>query len=162
MCCFGSLIKTAEPPLLLKFNFLRLVNSVMESSFFLLAMQDFRYMATSDLTELLRKSEWRRDDDTEKRLCELILAQLDDSSGDVSSLAVKWCAVLHDTCMHVSCRDDGFHTRWCWYLISCDDDPAAWACWCARSTKTKQKGYWTSCARTSSQARRNRIGRLPA
>ena len=52
-------------------------------------------MATSDLSELLRKPEWRRDDDTEKRLCELILAQLDDSSGDVSSLAVKWCAVLH-------------------------------------------------------------------
>lgn len=58
------------------------------------AMQDFRYMATSDLTELLRKPEWRRDDDTEKRLCELILAQLDDSSGDVSSLAVKWCCRL--------------------------------------------------------------------
>ena len=56
------------------------------------AYQDFRYMATSDLTEILKKPDWRRDEDTERMLCELILAQLDDSSGDVSSLAVKWCA----------------------------------------------------------------------
>ena len=52
-------------------------------------------MATSDLTEILKKPDWRRDEDTERILCELILRQLDDSSGDVSSLAVKWCANAH-------------------------------------------------------------------
>lgn len=47
-------------------------------------------MATSDLTEILKQPDWRRDDNSEKKLCELIVQQLDDSSGDVSSLAVKW------------------------------------------------------------------------
>lgn len=51
-------------------------------------------MATSDLLEILKKANWRRDNDQEKRLVDLILQQLDDASGDVSSLAVKWYARL--------------------------------------------------------------------
>lgn len=62
-------------------------------SVYICNLQDFRYMATSDLLEILKKANWRRDDDQEKRLVDLILQQLDDASGDVSSLAVKWCAL---------------------------------------------------------------------
>ena len=48
-------------------------------------------MATSDLIELLKDPvAWKHDAETEKRLCDQIVAQLDDSSSDVSSLAVKW------------------------------------------------------------------------
>ncbi len=54
--------------------------------------QDLREMSTYDLIEMLKKPEWKRDTDQEKKLCELILKQLDDTSGDVSSLAVKWYA----------------------------------------------------------------------
>ena len=55
-------------------------------------------MATSDLIELLKDPvAWKHDADTERRLCDQIVAQLDDSSSDVSSLAVKWW---------------GFHPAW--------------------------------------------------
>ena len=48
-------------------------------------------MATSDLIELLKDPvAWKHDTETERRLCDQIVAQLDDSSSDVSSLAVKW------------------------------------------------------------------------
>ena len=57
-----------------------------------LLVQDFRYMATSDLQNELSKDTFRTDDLTEKRLCTLILQQLEDISGDISALAVKWCA----------------------------------------------------------------------
>ena len=49
-------------------------------------------MATSDLIEMLKDPAWKQDPDVERRLCDQIVAQLDDSSSDVSSLAVKWCA----------------------------------------------------------------------
>ena len=48
-------------------------------------------MATSDLNEMLKDPSWKQDAETERRLCDQIVAQLDDSSSDVSSLAVKWC-----------------------------------------------------------------------
>lgn len=55
-------------------------------------LQDFRYMATSDLIEMLKDPvAWKQDADTERKLCDQIVSQLDDSSSDVSSLAVKWC-----------------------------------------------------------------------
>ncbi len=54
-------------------------------------LQDFRYMATSDLIEMLKDpTAWKQDGETERRLCDQILSQLEDSSSDVSSLAVKW------------------------------------------------------------------------
>ncbi|EIE20950.1 TIP120-domain-containing protein [Coccomyxa subellipsoidea C-169] len=56
--------------------------------------KDLREMSTYDLIEMLKKPEWKRDTDQEKKLCELILKQLDDTSGDVSSLAVKCLGLL--------------------------------------------------------------------
>ena len=48
-------------------------------------------MATSDLIEMLKDPiTWKQDGETERGLCDQILSQLDDSSSDVSSLAVKW------------------------------------------------------------------------
>ena len=55
-----------------------------------LAMQDHRYMAVSDLQSELQKPEFRVDEGTERRLCKVVLQQLEDASGDVSGLAVKW------------------------------------------------------------------------
>ena len=47
-------------------------------------------MATSDLQNELAKDNFKTDGETEKRLCKAILQQLDDISGDISGLAVKW------------------------------------------------------------------------
>lgn len=47
-------------------------------------------MATSDLQGELAKDNFRTDGETEKKLCHVILQQLDDISGDISGLAVKW------------------------------------------------------------------------
>ena len=48
-------------------------------------------MATSDLQGELAKDGFKTDGETEKKLCHVILQQLDDISGDISGLAVKWC-----------------------------------------------------------------------
>ena len=53
-------------------------------------MQDFRYMATSDLQNELAKDSFKVDESVEKRLCTAIMQQLEDLSGDISALAVKW------------------------------------------------------------------------
>ena len=47
-------------------------------------------MATSDLQGELAKDGFKTDGETEKKLCHVILQQLDDISGDISGLAVKW------------------------------------------------------------------------
>ncbi len=52
--------------------------------------KDFRYMATSDLLTELQKETFRVDAETERKLAAAVLAQLDDLSGDISSLAVRW------------------------------------------------------------------------
>jgi len=52
--------------------------------------KDFRYMATSDLLNELQKETFRADGDMERRLGDAILAQLEDQSGDISGMAVKW------------------------------------------------------------------------
>lgn len=49
-----------------------------------------RYMAASDLATELQKDQFRVDAELEKKLCSAIVARLDDSSGDVSNLAVRW------------------------------------------------------------------------
>ena len=54
-------------------------------------MQDYRYMATSDLQGALEQESFKTDEQTERTLARLILQQLEDPSGDISSLAVKWC-----------------------------------------------------------------------
>ncbi|DBB08467.1 hypothetical protein WJX82_000009 [Trebouxia sp. C0006] len=56
--------------------------------------KDFRYMATSDLQGELAKDNFRTDGETEKKLCHVILQQLDDISGDISGLAVKCLGLL--------------------------------------------------------------------
>ena len=52
--------------------------------------KDFRYMATSDLLGELNKDGFKVDFDLELKITNVILQQLDDASGDVSGLAVKW------------------------------------------------------------------------
>jgi cullin-associated NEDD8-dissociated protein 1 len=47
-------------------------------------------MATSDLLNELQKDSFKVDADMERKLCTVILTQLDDASGDISGLAVKW------------------------------------------------------------------------
>ncbi|KAK9803499.1 hypothetical protein WJX73_009717 [Symbiochloris irregularis] len=56
--------------------------------------KDHRYMAVSDLQSELRKPEFRTDDSTERRLCKAVLQQLDESSGDISGLAIKCLGLL--------------------------------------------------------------------
>lgn len=52
--------------------------------------KDFRYMATSDLQGELQKDSFKTDDNTEKKLCTVVVTQLEDTSGDISALALKW------------------------------------------------------------------------
>lgn len=52
--------------------------------------KDFRYMATSDLLNELQKDTFKADGDLERKLCQVVLTQLEDTSGDISGLAVKW------------------------------------------------------------------------
>lgn len=52
--------------------------------------KDFRYMATSDLLQELKKDTLRMDVETEKKICRVVLQQMQDISGDISNLAIKW------------------------------------------------------------------------
>jgi hypothetical protein len=54
--------------------------------------KDFRYMACSDFQAELAKDTFRAEGETEKRLIANVLQLLEDPSGDISGLAVKWCA----------------------------------------------------------------------
>ena len=56
--------------------------------------KDFRYMATSDLLVELNSGSVALDAPTERRILEQLLARLEDTSGDVSALAVKCLAPL--------------------------------------------------------------------
>lgn len=47
-------------------------------------------MATSDLLNEISKDTFKVDPDLEKKLCTVISVQLEDQSGDISGLAVKW------------------------------------------------------------------------
>lgn len=51
-------------------------------------------MATSDLQGELAKDNFKADAETERKLCSVILQQLDDTSGDISGLAVKCLGLL--------------------------------------------------------------------
>jgi hypothetical protein len=55
--------------------------------------KDFRYMATSDLLNELQKDNFKLDSDTERKVSQIVLQQLDDASGDISGLAVKWFGI---------------------------------------------------------------------
>lgn len=54
--------------------------------------KDFRYMATSDLLTELQKDAFKMDNESERKLCQMIIKLLSDGAGDVQGLAVKWCA----------------------------------------------------------------------
>ncbi|KAL3700206.1 hypothetical protein R1sor_018228 [Riccia sorocarpa] len=56
--------------------------------------KDFRYMATSDLLNELQKDSFKADAETERKVTQIVLQQLDDASGDISGLAVKCLAPL--------------------------------------------------------------------
>ena len=47
-------------------------------------------MATSDLLSELQKDAFKVDAESERRLSQALLTQLEDASGDISGLAVKW------------------------------------------------------------------------
>jgi cullin-associated NEDD8-dissociated protein 1 len=47
-------------------------------------------MATSDLLNELQKDTFKADPDIEKKVTQIVLQQLEDQSGDISGLAVKW------------------------------------------------------------------------
>lgn len=52
--------------------------------------KDYRYMATSDLLNELNKEGFKADAELEAKLTNTVIQQLEDPSGDVSGLAVKW------------------------------------------------------------------------
>ena len=54
--------------------------------------KDYRYMATSDLLNELNKEGFKADAELEAKLTITVVQQLEDPSGDVSGLAVKWFA----------------------------------------------------------------------
>eukprot|EP00850_Spirogloea_muscicola_P001276 SM000004S15146 [mRNA] locus=s4:1584727:1593967:+ [translate_table: standard] len=51
--------------------------------------KDFRYMATSDLLNELQRDTFKADTETERKVSQIVLQQLEDASGDISGLAVK-------------------------------------------------------------------------
>ena len=56
--------------------------------------KDHRYMAVSDLLTDVQKPTWKTPSGGDpNKLCEKVVECLSDNSGDISALAVKWCAV---------------------------------------------------------------------
>eukprot|EP00164_Ancoracysta_twista_P000655 GFYU01000869.1.p1 GENE.GFYU01000869.1~~GFYU01000869.1.p1 ORF type:complete len:1276 (-),score=480.86 GFYU01000869.1:86-3913(-) len=68
---------------------------------------DLRYMATNDVLAEVVKPSFRIDSETERKLCMLLLQQLEDSTGDVQALAVKCLAPIsqkaHDVQVEMIC-----------------------------------------------------------
>mmetsp|Transcript_31002 Transcript_31002/g.77547 ORF Transcript_31002/g.77547 Transcript_31002/m.77547 type:complete len:1225 (+) Transcript_31002:85-3759(+) len=56
--------------------------------------KDFRYMATSDLLGELQKDTFKMDNESERKLCHMIITLLSDAAGDVQGLAVKCLPLL--------------------------------------------------------------------
>jgi hypothetical protein len=59
-------------------------------------------MATSDLLNELSKDTFRVDPELEKKLCSAVAVQLEDQSGDISGLAVKWCVMVPRTSLGIN------------------------------------------------------------
>lgn len=51
--------------------------------------KDFRFMATNDLMTELQKDSIKLDDESEKKVCRMVLKLLEDKNGEVQNLAVK-------------------------------------------------------------------------
>lgn len=66
-------------------------------------------MACSDLLTLLQGDGTRIDPDIEQKLSTIMLQHMDDTAGDISSLAVRWCvatatsARIMSTCTALRC-----------------------------------------------------------
>ena len=60
--------------------------------------KDERYMATNDICTVLTNGDVAIDSRTEKAICSAILKQLDDTSNDVQSIAVKCLSILVKRC----------------------------------------------------------------
>ncbi|KAK0411409.1 hypothetical protein QR680_005641 [Steinernema hermaphroditum] len=56
--------------------------------------KDYRFMATNDMIVELQRDSLKLDDDTEKKIVQMILRLLDDKNGEVQNLAVKSLAPL--------------------------------------------------------------------
>lgn len=52
--------------------------------------KDYRYMATSDLLHLLEQDQQQVDAELEERITTSVLRNLEDVSGDIAGMAVKW------------------------------------------------------------------------
>ena len=84
--------------------------------------KDFRYMATSDLLTELSKPTFKTDPDTERRLVQMVLQQLDDAAGEISGLAVKWwAAILLASVFFWRHKYAGLMPAWCWCLVEAAD-----------------------------------------
>lgn len=59
--------------------------------------KDFRFMATNDLMTELQKDSIKLDDESEKKVCRMVLKLLEDKNGEVQNLAVKWYERLYFT-----------------------------------------------------------------
>jgi|TARA_B110000967_G_scaffold209262_1_gene264622 cullin-associated NEDD8-dissociated protein 1 len=72
-------------------------------------------MATSDLLHELTKDSFRAAPDVEKKVIQVVLKQLDDQSGDVSTLAVRCLPPLISGCSlpNVKSVIDGLLERLC-------------------------------------------------
>lgn len=51
--------------------------------------KDFRYMAGNDLKALLKRSDFRPDQDTQRKLVAMVHKQLDDADGDIALMAAE-------------------------------------------------------------------------
>ena len=60
--------------------------------------KDERYMATNDIASILTSGEIKIDVRMERAICSAILKQLDDTSNDVQSIAVKCLSILVKQC----------------------------------------------------------------
>lgn len=53
--------------------------------------KDYRYMATSDLMNLLEQDQQQQiEPELEERITTAVLRNLEDTSGDIAGMAVKW------------------------------------------------------------------------
>ena len=63
-------------------------------------------MAASDLQGELAKEGFQVEGDSERRLVQVVLQQLEDPSGDIQNLAVKWCRFPQTPIIHTFTMPD--------------------------------------------------------
>ncbi len=53
--------------------------------------KDFRYMAGNDLKALLKRPDFKVDEENQKKLVAMVHKQLDDADGDIALMAAEKC-----------------------------------------------------------------------